>query len=439
VQVNFVKPYLAEGRVEIPVGKYLPAYKENLKALRRAVQMPGFRPGHVPLEYVRGRYGKETLEKILTREFFTELERLLGEGRVIGLPFFAQEPPEVVPDPPYKDYSFTFQVLVRPAEPPKVQGAMPPLYKYEPAANDLEVFRRYLRMLIGEFQPLEQLPSEIPAGKELYVKLQLLLSSGRVVSISWVSFLEPFPYSSLAGRRVGEEVDLPPSYMMPYVEIIRSEVPDFSPLSIEKATLRVRSASLFTPASDAKVAEILQVSEITEEGWRSYLEREVERRLRNLNERSYRTALLEAAGIEVPAEVAQVNYLYYLRVRSETGGAAPLAYEDFAQQLGWRVFLESHLGHVPDLEVSDEEVETDLWEAFKARMEATEEGKALLAQAIDTEDKKQALLQSLLDQKHKEDLRTSLRYERFEKWLAATYGPRPEKALPLQTILLAGL
>jgi hypothetical protein len=84
-------------------------------------------------------------------------------------------------------------------------------------------------------------------------------------------------------------------------------------------------------------------------------------------------------------------------------------------------------------------VETDLWEAFKARMEATEEGKALLAQAIDTEDQKQALLQSLLDEKHKEDLRTSLRYERFEKWLAATYGPRPEKALPLQTILLAGL
>jgi hypothetical protein len=174
-----VKPYVAEGRIEIPVEKYGPTYKENLRALRRAAQLPGFRPGHVPTEYIRSRFGKETLERVLTEIFREELDRTLSGRPQIGIPFIKREPAELVPEPPYPDYAFNFKALVRPAEPLRFQGALPPRYTHETAHEEIALFQRYIRMLMGERQSLPEVPAELPADSELYVKLSLPLSRRR--------------------------------------------------------------------------------------------------------------------------------------------------------------------------------------------------------------------------------------------------------------------
>jgi len=438
VNVTFETPYLAKGRIEIPVAKYLPAYKENLKKLRQDVVVPGFRPGHVPIEYVRGRYGKETLEKILTREFFAQLEGLLGEERLIGIPLYMREPEEVKVEPPYGDYAYAFEAIVRPTEPPKLEGSLPPSYQYEAASGDMELFRRYIRMYLGQKEPIEHLPSELPTDKEVHVNLILSLPSGKSVAIGWVSFMAPFPYGYIEGRKVGDEVDLPPSHLAPYTEVIRAIAPDFSPLTIDKATLRIHSASLITPVSEEALDQTLSSEEQGEKAWNDLFNRTLNLLLNELNTRTYQNGILHAVGIEIPSRLLELNYLFYLEGRDPSEGHSPLSYEKYARLFSWRVFMESHKGHIPDLEVPDEVIEADVWNKFKADLEATEKGRELLAQFSDTEAIKPIFMQTLSDQ-YKEDLRSSMQYERFENWLVATYGPRPEKALPLQTILLAGL
>ncbi len=431
-------PYLVKGRIEIPVEKYLPAYKENLKKLRQTVHLAGFRPGHVPIEYIRGRYGKETLEKLLSREFFAQLESLLGEDRLMGVPLYAHEPEEIVTTPPYVDYVYEFEALVRPTEPLTIQGPLPPLYKYEAASEDSELFRRYTRMLLGQKENIEHLPPEIPADREVYVRFQGTLPSGKSFVIRWASFLEPFPYSYLAGRKVGEELDVPPSHLVPYTEIIRAVLPDFSPLTTEKVTLRIHSALLITPASDEALDKAFDAPEKAEKAQTELFERTLQNLLDELNLRTYQNGVLHAAGIEIPARLIDLNYLFYVELQEQSGQRPLLSYEKYARTLGWRIFMESHIGHIPDLEVSDEAVETDIWNKVKANMEATEKGREILAQFADNEDLKRTYMQ-ILSEKDIENIRSSIQYERFDNWLAATYGPRPEKMLPLRTILLAGL
>jgi len=438
VSITFVTPYLVKGKIEIPAEKYLPAYKENLKKLRQSVAIPGFRPGHVPMEYIRGRYGKKTLEKLLDWEFFAQLESLLGEDRLIGMPSYTHEPEEVVTEPPYTDYVYTFEVIVRPTEPLKIQGPLPPLYKYEASAGDLELFRRYMSVFLGHKESIEHLPSEIPANREVYVKLHGFLPSGKSFTIRWASFLEPFPYSYLAGRKVEEELDVPPSHLVPYTEIIRAVLPDFSPLTTEKVTLRIHSALLITPASDEELDRPFESPEKAEKARTELFERTLNDLLDELNLRTYQNGVLHAAGIEIPTRLLDLNYLLYVDLQEQSDQRPFLSYEKYERTLGWRIFMESHVGHVPDLEVSDEALETDVWNKVRANMEATEKGREILAQIADNEDIKRTYMQ-ILSEKDKENLRSSIQYQRFDNWLVATYGPRPEKALPLRTILLAGL
>ncbi len=439
MSVTFVKPYVAEGRVEIPAAKYGPIYKENLRVLRRAAQLPGFRPGHVPTEYIRSRFGKETLERVLMEIFSEELDQALSGRPRIGIPFIKREPAELAPEPPYPNYELNFKALVRPAEPLRFEGALPPHYTHEVAHGEIELFQRYIRMLMGERQSLPEGPAELPKDGELYVKLSLLLPGDEIVTFAWVSLIAPFPYTYLAGRKVGDEIELPPSHLMPYVEVIRAVAPDFSPLSMEKATAQVRAVNAFTPASDEKLAEIFNLSELNEEFWRTLLEREVHRILDSLNLHTHRHTLLHAVGVDVPPEIAQINYLTYLQARAGKEQSRPLSYEAFTEELSWRLFMESHIDHVPDLEISEEELDADLWKALEARLAATEEGQSLLAQTASDDEFKQNLLRSFLGEKERDEVRDYMRYKRFDEWLLATYGPRPEKPLPLQTILLAAL
>jgi len=436
--MTFVTPYLVKGKIEIPAQKYLPAYKESLKKLRQSVNIAGFRPGHVPMEYVRGRYGKETLEKLLDWEFFAQLENLVGKDRLIGIPLYTHEPEEVVTEPPYADYTYTFEVIVRPTEPLKIQGPLPTLYKYEASAGDVELFRRYMSVLLAPKESIEHLPSEIPAGREVYVRLYGSLPSEKSFVIRWVSFLEPFPYSYLAGRKVGEELDLPPSHLMPYTEIIRAALPDFSPLTPEKITLQIDYALLITPISDAELDATFQSHENIEEAWAEFLNTAAHKLLSEFNLRAYRNGVLHAAGIEIPTNLLNLNYLLYAERHKDSDQTPLLSYEKYALALGWRIFMESHVGHVPDLEVSDEALEDDAWNKFMANIEVSEEGREILAQLSDNEEIKRTYIQ-MLSEKDRENLRSSIQYERFDNWLVATYGPRPEKALPLRTILLAGL
>jgi hypothetical protein len=438
VNITFPRPYLVEGTLELSPEEYLSPYKESLRELRQTLKIPGFRPGHTPADYVRSRYGKDLLSDILTKQFLAKLESHLGDRKLIPVPYIQQEPKEVSPHPPYQAYSFTFQALVRAPEPLRVYGAAPPIYKYASDFADLSLFRRYLQIVFGSAEPLERLPERLPEEKALYIKLQLALpGQAPNIRLTWLSLLDPFPYNYLAGKSVGDTLTLPPSHLMPYVEHVRAVAPSFSPLELESVDLKVVSAAVFTPASEEKVLDALQLSEATDEAWKAILDNEVQRLLAKLNRQTFLNGFLHAAGIQVPDAIVQLNYLLYMQSRNQED-AHLISYGDYSLVLGWRAFMESHVEHVPEIQISDEEVEENIWQVLKDSSQLTDKDKLLLDQVAENEEQRRTLVRGLIGERG-EEFRHSLRYERFEKWVEATYGPRPEKALPLSVILLGGI
>ncbi len=430
-----VKPYLVEGEVTVSAAEYAPLYEDQLRKLRRELNLPGFRPGQAPISYVRSRHGQEILSELLVRLFLQKLDEALGGRALIGLPAFSQEPDKVAIEPPLPDYRFSVRALVRPTTPLKLEGSLPVLYTYQVSAEDVPPFRRFLRLALGEMRPIEVLPEVLPLDKDLYVRFHTRLpGSGLALRLSWTSPLQPFPWSHFAQRKVGDTFTLEASAFLAYAELIRAVEPSFSPLEVGSLEAQIVSAAEVTPLAEADLATKLELAEDTPESWQQLLASQVQRTLERLNATSFQTGLLKAVGVDIPDDVLQYNYLLYLRGRQQQNGALT-SYEEYGRAMAWRIFMESHLGTVPELEVSSETVQEEVWERLQNAPDLSDESKAFLEKLNEQAEEKQAFLQSLLGG-DSERLVQSLQLNRFEKWLLDTYGPRVEKPLPLSTILL---
>ncbi len=73
-----------KGSVTVKVSKddYLPKVNERLKELRKKVNMPGFRPGHVPLSIVKKLYGKEILVEEINKLVNQALTDFIKENKL---------------------------------------------------------------------------------------------------------------------------------------------------------------------------------------------------------------------------------------------------------------------------------------------------------------------------------------------------------------------
>lgn len=430
-----IKPYLVEGEVTIAAAEYATLYESQLRKLRRELSLPGFRPGQVPIGYVRSRHGQEVLSELLVSLFLQKLDEALHGRVLIGLPAFVQEPEKLVVEPPLPDYRYKVRALVRPTAPLKLEGSLPPLYVYQTSPEDTMLFRRFLRLALGEMQPIEALPEVMPLDKEVYVRFQIRLPGAEVkMRLSWTSVLQPFPWSHLSQRKVGDKFSLEGAALLPYADLIRAIEPSFSPLEVGTVEAQLISASVVSSLSETDLAAKLEITSDTPEAWQPLLERQVYRTLERLNAMSFQVGILKAVGLDIPEDILQYNYLLYLRGRQQQNGALS-SYEEYSRAMAWRVFMESHLGAVPELDVSPETVQEEVWERLKNSPNLSEESKAFLEKLSEHAEERQAFLQSLLGG-DSERLAQSLQLSRFEKWLLDKYGPRPEKPVSLPTVLL---
>lgn len=84
MQVTLEKTSALEGliKVEVAENDYLPKVNKELKEIGRTRQIPGFRPGHVSLEQLRRRFGKEVKSHVLNEEVFNAVINYLRENKV---------------------------------------------------------------------------------------------------------------------------------------------------------------------------------------------------------------------------------------------------------------------------------------------------------------------------------------------------------------------
>ncbi|MCX7979533.1 MAG: trigger factor family protein [Bacteroidia bacterium] len=438
-QLRYARPYLAEGEIAVPAAAYESAYREQLRKLRRELVLPGFRPGQVPVEVVIARHGEAVLAEIVTQQFIEALDKALEGRRLVGFPYYHRHPEKYQVQPPYVDYHYHVQALVVPAEPLPLRSVARVRYTYQAQADDVALYQRILRMAFGELEPVEILPDVLPADKELLVRLRWEAPGAREpIRLSWNTLLQPFPWSLLAGKKPGDKVLLPAAALSTYAEYLRTYLPEYSPLTAGDAEAVIVSAAYARPLDMEALKKQLDFSGFQgmseEEIWQALLQRHIERILREWNTRAHQTALLHAADVHIPAEIVQYNYLIYLRQRTDANGHLR-SYEEYQMDIAWQVLFASYAYNEPELRISDEELEAQVWEKIKRVENLSPETQALLEKLETSDEERKAFLATFVENQG-ESLRQAMQVERFNVWLENRLGPPQERPVPANMLFL---
>ena len=115
MQVTLEKTSGLEGliKVEVAENDYLPKVNKELKEIGRTRQIPGFRPGHVSLDQLRRRFGKDVKSHVLNEEVFRAVIDYLRENKIdiLGEPLPVEVKEVNLND---KDYTFEYEIGLAP-------------------------------------------------------------------------------------------------------------------------------------------------------------------------------------------------------------------------------------------------------------------------------------------------------------------------------------
>ncbi|MFM9005395.1 MAG: trigger factor, partial [Flavobacteriales bacterium] len=106
----------AELHIHLAPADYTERVDTAMKKYRKTMQMPGFRPGHVPMSVVKQRYGKSILAEEINRVIQDNLYKFLSENKieVLGSPIPSNEHEEVGNWDNPGDFKFTYQLGLAP-------------------------------------------------------------------------------------------------------------------------------------------------------------------------------------------------------------------------------------------------------------------------------------------------------------------------------------
>ena len=101
--------------VQLETADYTPSFDKNLKTFAKKVNLPGFRPGMVPLSIVKKRFGKDILGEELIKIANQNLMEYVREHKVLyfGRPVLMDTPEELKPETEDK-YTFSFDIGLLP-------------------------------------------------------------------------------------------------------------------------------------------------------------------------------------------------------------------------------------------------------------------------------------------------------------------------------------
>lgn len=126
--MNITKEVIADNnellRIQLKPEDYNPVINKEIKKTAKTVQIPGFRPGHVPEQLVRSRYGKAILVDEVNRMVIDALYKYFEDNKmdVIGqpLPVHSENGKNSFDNP--GDFEFTFEIGLK----PKFEIPLPP-------------------------------------------------------------------------------------------------------------------------------------------------------------------------------------------------------------------------------------------------------------------------------------------------------------------------
>jgi len=103
-------------KIEIQAGDYQEEVEKKLKELRRKANLPGFRPGHLPLGMVRKIYGRSVISEELNKRLSDSLDEYIKQNELdlLGTPLANKEKGKEIDPDNQKDFEFYFDIALTP-------------------------------------------------------------------------------------------------------------------------------------------------------------------------------------------------------------------------------------------------------------------------------------------------------------------------------------
>ncbi|MBR4758338.1 MAG: trigger factor family protein, partial [Bacteroidaceae bacterium] len=118
MNVTFDKTDELNGRITVAVEKadYAESVEKGLKDFRKKANMPGFRPGQVPMGLLKKRFGTEIkaeqVDKLLREKLYTYIRE--NNLNILGEPLPNEEQQQNIDFETQDDFSFVFDVALAP-------------------------------------------------------------------------------------------------------------------------------------------------------------------------------------------------------------------------------------------------------------------------------------------------------------------------------------
>lgn len=116
IEQHQIDPVHAELSIRLEPSDYNERFENALKNYRKTAQLPGFRPGHVPVSLIRKRFGKALLAEEINSILQEGINRHIAENKllVLGAPL-PKETGEVGDWESPAEFSFTYELGLAPA------------------------------------------------------------------------------------------------------------------------------------------------------------------------------------------------------------------------------------------------------------------------------------------------------------------------------------
>jgi trigger factor len=167
----------AELEIQFSPVDYTDRVEASIKKVRKTMQIPGFRPGHVPNSLVKKKYGKSILAEELNQMIQENLYKYIADHKleILGSPIPTAENDSVGDWDNPADFRFTYQVGFAPTL--NVQLDASQSYEYTRALIDDQLIERQMKDLARRYGKMSD--PEVSEGEDmLMVELTPVVSEG---------------------------------------------------------------------------------------------------------------------------------------------------------------------------------------------------------------------------------------------------------------------
>ncbi len=376
-------PLEAVIRITLTEEDYRGQVDKELKNLQKKAQMPGFRPGKVPLGLVKKMYGKsvvaEEVNKILADSVYNYIKE--KELNVLGSPIPDREMADSTDWETQVDFTFQYQIGLAPDIDLELTNDIEVKY-YNVGVSDgvvddyvQDLRKRYGKMtnpgvagdedvLFGEFAEMENVITPKTEGHTHKANLYIQYIKDEAMR------------DQLVGKKPGEQV------VMDVAKAVGSETEAAAMIGVKKEELEnvgplfrftVESISRVEPAvmDEAFFKQAAPDRDIrTEEGFREFIREQVGKQYQADADKHFRNMvkekLLEMTSLELPERFLK-KWLLDTNQEELTEEKVEKEFDQYSDTFRWQL-LENHLIKQNDIEVKPEEVNEELEKFVKAQL-----------------------------------------------------------------------